>query len=842
MPTVYFEELNGTDARFDSDEDGIIYEIGEYFAVFIPSAKYDYRFRNHLWDGKIRFANTRKQTIPVGLKGELQKFCAERDYDFVDTTKENPYTTDSLDGFDDWVQTLNLPFPPRDYQIASVKEAIKQKRMIVLSPTGCHAKGTKIVMADGSLKNVENVKLGDFVMGRDGTPREVLRLYHGSAPMYKIIPKRSAPFVVNGDHVLHVWRTDKPHREENITVDEYLASSKSKNHFRMLMLNDRELEFSNQTECPIDPYFMGVYLGDGHTHTCSVTSADIEIEQFLYQFADSNNLIVKKIETESKAYTYNLLCPSEHKVLIEGSHRKRHSLIAQFEQLGLIIGTKETRTTCEEKFIPECYFTASVKDRYQLLAGLIDTDGGLGAIGTYYEYATKSPKLKDGIIRLAKSLGFATSCREKVVNGKIYYRLNILGDIFKIPVRIERKKCNYDFNRNKDPHHEVFSVEPVGNDEYFGFELSGDHLYFTDNFIINHNSGKSFSLYLLLRWHHDKGRRVCLIVPNISLVEQMYSDFANYSKDDPNFNAEESLQMLYAKKSKEIDDSKHLITTWQSLQTYTADVYNSFDVMMADECHRCKASILQKILKQATDVTIRYGFTGSLSAEPTDNLTVTGSLGPVYTATTTTDLQARGELAPLKIYCLTINHTKDDCRYVAKEAKEYQQEIAYLVENDKRNKFIRNMACSLKGVVLVIFKHIEHGHRLYDLIKEKVVDSREVFFIDGSVDDREDIRQAIINGKDAILVASVGTTSTGVNIPNLQHIVLAHPSKSRIQTIQTIGRSLRTHKSKNMAYVYDVIDNLKFGKRRNFVLKHALERFKIYSEQGFDVEFKEVSF
>lgn len=491
MPTVYFEELNGTDARFDSDEDGIIYEIGEYFAVFIPSAKYDYRFRNHLWDGKIRFANTRKQTIPVGLKGELQKFCAERDYEFVDTTKENPYTTDSLNGFDEWLAGLHLPFPPRDYQIASVKEAIRQKRLIVLSPTG---------------------------------------------------------------------------------------------------------------------------------------------------------------------------------------------------------------------------------------------------------------------------------------------------------------------------------------------------------------SGKSYGLYLLLRWHHDKGRRVCLIVPNISLVEQMYSDFANYSKDDPNFNAEDSLQMLYAKKSKEIDDSKHLITTWQSLQTYTSEVYNSFDVIMADECHRCKASILQKILKQATDVTIRYGFTGSLSAEPTDNLTVTGSLGPVFTATTTTDLQARGELAPLKIFCLTINHTKDDCRYVAKEAKQYAEEIAYLVENDKRNKFIRNMACSLKGVVLVIFKHIEHGHRLYDLIKEKVGDSREVFFIDGSVDDREDIRQAIINGKDAILVASVGTTSTGVNIPNLQHIVLAHPSKSRIQTIQTIGRSLRTHKSKNMAYVYDVIDNLKFGKRRNFVLKHALERFKIYSEQGFDVEFKEVSF
>ena len=632
MATVYFEELNGTDASFDSDEDGIIYEIGEYFAVFIPSAKYDYRFRNHLWDGKIRFANTRKQTIPVGLKGELQKFCAERNYEFVDTTKENPYTTDSLDGFDAWVQTLNLPFPPRDYQLASAKEAIKQKRLIVLSPTGCHAKGTKIIMADGSTKAVEDIREGEFVMGRDQEPKKVLRTFQGFAPLYKIQPNGLEPFVVNNEHVIPVY--------------------------------------------------------------------DI------------------KTDTERFVYT---------------DYMTGNKTVENLESLRLVVGRKQP------SYVP---FTVEALD-------------GIGS--------------------------------------------------------------------------------------YFGFECR-DNLYYTNQEVLNHNSGKSYSLYLLLRWHHDKGRRVCLIVPNVSLVEQMFSDFANYSKDDPNFNVEDSLQMLYAKKSKEIDDSKHLITTWQSLQTYTADVYNSFDVMMADECHRCKASILQKILKQATDVQIRYGFTGSLSAEPTDNLTVTGSLGPVYTATTTTDLQARGELAPLRIYCLTINHTKDDCRYVAKEAKEYQQEIAYLVENDKRNKFIRNMACSLKGVVLVIFKHIEHGHRLYDLIKEKVGDSREVFFIDGSVDDREDIRQAIINGKDAILVASVGTTSTGVNIPNLQHIILAHPSKSRIQTIQTIGRSLRTHKSKNMAYVYDVIDNLKFGKRRNFVLKHALERFKIYSEQGFDVEFKEVSF
>lgn len=632
MATVFYKEINGTLAHFGSDSEGVIYEIGEYFSVFVPNAKYDFRFKNHLWDGKIRFANVRNQTIPVGLKGELKRFCADRGYDFADETVVNPFTTDSIDGFDEWLASLSLPFPPRDYQLASVKEAIKQKRLIVLSPTGCHAKGTEIIMADVSTKAVEDIEVGDFVMGRNGEPKNVLRTFQGFAPMYKIQPKRLEPFVVNNEHVIPVY----------------------------------------------------------------------------------------DIKTETERFVY-------------ADYLTGNNTVENLESLRLIVGRKHP------SYVP---FTVEAMD----------------GIGSYY-----------------------------------------------------------------------------------GFECR-DNLYYTKQEVLNHNSGKSYSLYLLLRWHHDKGRRVCLIVPNVSLVEQMFSDFANYSEHDPNFDVEEACQLLYAKKSKEIDETKHLITTWQSLKAYSAEVYNGFDVIMCDECHRCKAKFLSGILKQATDVHIRYGFTGSLSSEITDNLTVAGSLGDVYTATTTKDLQDRGELAPLRIYCVTINHSKDDCRFVSKEAREYQEEISYIVKNDKRNKFIRNLACSLKGVVLVIFKHIEHGHRLYDLIKEKVGDSREVFFIDGSVDDREDIRQAIINGSDAILVASVGTTSTGVNIPNLQHIVLASPSKSRIQTIQTIGRSLRTHQSKNMAYVYDIIDNLKFGKRRNYVLKHALERFKIYSEQGFDVDFKEVSF
>lgn len=627
MTTVSFCEKDGTLAQFDSDVDGVIYEIGDYFSIFIESAKYDYRFKNHLWDGKIKFANVRTRTIPVGLKGELKRFCEERGYDFVDETPTNIFTTDSLDGFDEWLVGLHLPFTPRDYQIASVKEAIKKKRLIVLSPTGCHAKGTKIIMADGTTKAVENIKVGDFVKGRNGEPRKVLKLFHDRSPMYKISPEGTTPFVVNSEHVVPVFDTKE------------------------------------------------------------------QKERFVYADSLADNDI---------------------------------------ESLRLIVGIEKQR-------------------------------------------------------------------------------------------------------------HTKFGVSPIGMDEYFGFSCR-EHLYYTENEVLNHNSGKSFSIYLLLRWHHDHGRRCTLIVPNVSLVEQMYSDFGNYSKDDPNFNVEETCQLLYAKKDKRLDENKHLITTWQSLKLYTEDVINGFDVLLFDEVHRSKSAEVSKLLKSATDIRLRYGFTGSLSSSLSDNLTIEGVFGDVFTATTTKQLQESGELAPLTIYCLTINHTKDDCRYVFKEAREYAKEISYLCHNEKRNKFIRNMASSLKGVVLVIFKHIEHGRHLFELIKEKVGDSREVFFIDGSVDDREDIRQAIVNGKDAILVASVGTTSTGVNIPNLQHIILASPSKSRIQTIQTIGRSLRTHKAKNRAYVYDLVDNLKFSRRQNFCLKHALERFKIYGEQGFDVEFKEVNF
>ena len=185
------------------------------------------------------------------------------------------------------------------------------------------------------------------------------------------------------------------------------------------------------------------------------------------------------------------------------------------------------------------------------------------------------------------------------------------------------------------------------------------------------------------------------------------------------------------------------------------------------------------------------------------------------------------------IKCLVLKHSPTICE----EAKDwdYQQEIQYLIQNHNRNRFIRNLAISLNNNTLVLYQMVEkHGQVLFDMIKEKAGD-RKVFFIHGGVDteDREIVRQIMEKENDAIIVASFGTFSTGINIRNLHNIIFASPSKSRVRNLQSIGRGLRQSTGKEMATLYDIADDLRHKKHMNFTLRHFVERAKIYNEEKF---------
>ena len=348
-------------------------------------------------------------------------------------------------------------------------------------------------------------------------------------------------------------------------------------------------------------------------------------------------------------------------------------------------------------------------------------------------------------------------------------------------------------------------------------------------------SGKSLIIYLIIRHLQIENRKGLLIVPTTSLVEQMYKDFADYGYD-----SEQYCHRQYSGKEKHTN--KFLtITTWQSIYKNDKEYFEQFDFVLGDEAHQFKAKSLTTILTGCSNASYRIGTTGTLDGTQTHKLVLEGLFGPVYKATSTAELMEKGQLAAFKIKCLILKYDESIC----KQARDwdYQSEIDYIVKSKPRNEFIKNLVLSLKGNTLVLFQFVEkHGKELHALIKEHAK-NRHVFFVFGGTDVeiRESVRAITEKEKDAIIVASYGTFSTGVNIRNLHNIVFASPSKSRIRNLQSIGRGLRLGDNKEEATLFDISDDFRIGKYTNYSLHHFVERVKIYDDEKFNYKFYNIN-
>jgi superfamily II DNA or RNA helicase len=331
-----------------------------------------------------------------------------------------------------------------------------------------------------------------------------------------------------------------------------------------------------------------------------------------------------------------------------------------------------------------------------------------------------------------------------------------------------------------------------------------------------------------LQLEHKKG---LLIVPTTSLVEQMFSDFKSYGYDSDTY-----CHRQYSGKEKHTN-SFLTITTWQSIYKNDKEYFEQFDFILGDEAHQFKAKSLTTILSGCTNAKYRIGTTGTLDGTQTHRLVLEGLFGPVYKATSTSELIEKGQLASFKIKCLILKYPESTCK-MAKDW-DYNTEIDYIVQNKSRNDFIRNLTLSLEGNSLVLFQFVEkHGKDLYANIKEHAK-NRHVFFVFGGTDVeiRESVRAITEKENNAIIVASYGTFSTGVNIRNLHNIIFASPSKSRIRNLQSIGRGLRIGENKTEATLFDIADDFRTGKYTNYSLKHFVERCKIYDEEKFNYKF-----
>jgi superfamily II DNA or RNA helicase len=347
-------------------------------------------------------------------------------------------------------------------------------------------------------------------------------------------------------------------------------------------------------------------------------------------------------------------------------------------------------------------------------------------------------------------------------------------------------------------------------------------------------SGKSLIIYGLVRkrLQEDKNK-VLIVVPTKSLVEQMKSDFIDYSSND-NWDAEDMCHTIHSGRDKNTD-KRVVITTWQSIYKLPEKWFEQFTSVFGDECHLFKSKSLTTLMTKLKDCPFRVGTTGTLDGTDTHKLVIEGLFGPVYKVTTTTKLIEDNLLSDLKIDCILLKHPEQDCK-LAKNFK-YQEEIDFIVTNPKRNEFICNLALNTKGNTLVLFQYVEkHGKGLFELIKSKANKNRKVFFIYGgtNVEQREEIRKLTENETNAIIVASYGTFSTGVSIRRLHNIIFSSPSKSRIRVLQSIGRQLRKSKYKECAKLYDIADDLHYKSHQNYTLQHFMERVKIYNSEKFN--------
>lgn len=336
-------------------------------------------------------------------------------------------------------------------------------------------------------------------------------------------------------------------------------------------------------------------------------------------------------------------------------------------------------------------------------------------------------------------------------------------------------------------------------------------------------SGKSLIIYLLACYYRSK---TLIIVPTTSLVHQMASDFEDYGLPKG------MVHKIMSGEQKDTD-KPFVVSTWQSIYKLPKKWFQQFNVVIGDEAHLFKAKSLTSIMSAMDTCKYRFGFTGTLDGTQTHKLVLEGLFGAVRKVTTTADLMEKKHLAELSIKALVLRYPEVTRRAMCKA--EYQAEMDFLVRSEARNKFIKNLALSLKGNTLLLFQYVEkHGKVLYDMLSKEAVE-RRVFFISGEVDGdkREEIRHIIESETDAIIVASYGTSSTGINIKNLSNVVFASPSKSRIRNLQSIGRGLRTSETKSSATLYDIADDMSWKSSKNHTLLHLIERIKIYNSEKF---------
>ena len=709
-----------------------------------------------------------------------------------------------------------MKYTLRSYQKQASDAAVRlftgkaDKNGLIILPTGCHAKGSSVLTSDGVCIKVEDVKVGDFLLGNDGTPRKVLELHNGVDDMYKVTPIKGEPFVVNGGHILHLYKTNEGKgynscqpRYDEISVKEYVAKSTNYKHLHKLH-RVSQIDFGNDKYL-FDPYFVGLYLGDGCCiNGINITTQREEVVEYLREFARTYGLgfrAAEKRNGENKAKSYffpyafaNNNTPNPLQVTIRG--------------LGL------EGKVAGDKFIPHQYKVASVEDRFSLLAGLLDTDAFYDKEKNTFEYCSKSKRLADDVVFVCRSLGFfAQIGKTKVVNGESYYRIQISGDLNLIPTKVAIRKGRAR-KQKKSVLVTGFSVEYLGRGEYFGFTLDGNHLYCDNQFFIHHNSGKSLVIA-------DIASRLegplLVFQPSKEILQQNFAKLQSYGIFDCG---------CYSASVGCKDINRITFATIGSVMNHMKD-FQHFKYVMVDECHLCnarggqyktffEAADRQVIGLTATPYRLGRGLNGNSMLK---FLTRTRPriFDEVLYYCQISELLAKGYLADLRYFdCTQLDTSNVHTNSTGNDFDENSLKLEY-----ERSGFYDQLTSTTLRVlkpknkiprkgVLVFTRFTEEAERLTDKLQRKGIKSA---IVTGETPKKE--REAILEKfKDGTIkvVSNVGVLTTGFDYPALDTVILARPTKSLSLYYQMVGRAIRPFKDKD-GWIIDLGGSFRsFGK------------------------------
>lgn len=670
----------------------------------------------------------------------------------------------------------------RPYQEAAKKAIFSEweqghRRTLAVLPTGCHAAGEYVMKATGEAICVEDVRVGDRLMGADGGARTVLRLIRGIGKLYIIIPIKGQPFIVNEDHMLTLIRTrenqnpkypcEQRHGEIiDVSVREWLEWSDNKKHLYKLVRSQKISVFPDYIdyEKPIDPYFLGVLLGDGGlTTNINVTTPEPEIVDVLKHEAANYGMYLDA-HPAGKATTYIFKG--------DGTGRNGGKLHQELKRLNL------RRADSSEKHVPLQYKTAPADVRLEVIAGLIDTDGSATCGG--YDFISKSRQLSEDLMFMCRSVGLAAYMKESVKSCKgkkgIYYRVSISGDCSIIPCKVPRKQLQ-GRKQKKDVLRTGFSVKYAGFGKYYGFTIDGDNRYLMSDFTITHNCGKTILFGDITEDCVRQGERVLILAHRAELLQQAADKIEKLTGlKSATEKAEESCLGSW---NRVIVGSVQTLCREKRLNKFSADY---FDTIVIDEAHHAISDTYQTILSHFESAKV-LGVTATPDRGDMKNLgSIFDSLAYEYSLPKAIK---DGYLCPIKAQTIPL---RLDISGVGSQAGDYKPgELANALEP-----YLHQIAAEMKNYckgrkTVVFLPLVKISRNFRDILREEGFRAAEV---NGESPDRAEILAAFERGEYDVLCNSMLLTE-GWDCPSVDCVVVLRPTKVRGLYSQMVGRGTR---------------------------------------------------